>query len=361
MTSVRATASPIIVSRRPSRSAAVLAVLSCGVVVLVVLALALGSVRVPLLDTIRVLIGAQPSDPRWQVIVTSMRVPRVLTALAAGSALGVAGLQMQTLFRNPLADPYVLGVSSGASLGVALVVIVGAGSGAGFISGLAGAGRIGVIVAAVLGAVLVLTIVVLLARWVASVATLLLVGVMVGAASTAAVSVLLAYADPQRIQQYLLWGLGSFTATAWPELRLLLLVTVVGLTVAALTIRPLNALLLGEGYARTMGINVRWVRLVAVASASLLTGATTACCGPIAFIGLVVPHLSRIALGTSDHRVVLPGVVLMGADVALACSIVSQLPGSGTVLPVNAVTALIGAPVVVAVLLGSRRGGGMHG
>ncbi|MBY0443109.1 MAG: iron ABC transporter permease [Mycobacteriaceae bacterium] len=340
---------------RAHRSTIVLTVLACSAVVLTGLALACGPVPVPLRDTVRILVGVQPSDPRWQVIITSMRMPRVLTAIAAGSALAVAGLQMQTLFGNPLADPYVLGVSSGASLGVALAVLVGVGSGAGFIADLSGFGRIGVSVAAVSGAWCVLIVVLTLARWVASVTTLLLVGVMVGAASTAAVSVLLGYANPQRIQQYLLWGLGSFTATTWSDLRLLLPLTGCGLAAAMWTIRPLNALLLGESYARTMGINVRRARLITVSSASLLTGVTTAFCGPIAFIGLFVPHLSRSALGTSDHRVAMPGVVLMGATVAVGCAIVSQLPGSNAVLPVNAVTALIGAPLVVAVLIARHR------
>ncbi|OBI49259.1 iron ABC transporter [Mycobacterium kyorinense] len=343
-----------------SRAAAVLTALAAAVVALTLLGIALGPVRVPLFDTVRVLAGADPSDPRWQVIVASMRVPRVLTAIAAGAGLGVAGLQMQTLFRNALADPYVLGVSSGASLGVAVVVIAGAGSAAGFTAGLAGGGRAGVVLAAALGAAIVLAMVLTLARWVRSAATLLLIGVMVGAASTAVVSVLLVYADPQRVQQYLLWGLGSFAGTTWADLRLLLPCVAVGVAAAAMTVRALNALLLGEGYARTMGIDVGRARTVAVASASLLAGVTTAFCGPIAFLGLAVPHLSRIALGTSDHRALIPGVVLMGAAVALGCAIVSQVPGSDAVLPVNAVTALIGAPIVVVVLLRSRRGVGIE-
>lgn len=339
------------------RTTAVLAGLTIAVVVLALLGLALGPVRVPLTDTLRVLFGAAPSDPRWQVIVATMRAPRVLTALAAGSALGVAGLQLQTLFRNNLADPYILGVSSGASLGVAMVVL--AGGAAGFTTGLAGAGRIGVVVAAALGAAVMLTLVLTLSRWTRSAAALLLIGVMIGAASTAVVSVALVYADPQQVQQYLLWGLGSFAATSWTDLRLLLPLAVAGLAAAVCTIRSLNALLLGERYAATMGVNVRRVRVVTVGSASLLAGVTTAFCGPIAFVGLVVPHLARITVGTSDHRAVLPASVLLGAATALACGIVSQVPGSNLVLPINAVTALVGAPVVIAVLLRARRGSGV--
>ncbi|GFG68408.1 FecCD family ABC transporter permease [Mycolicibacter senuensis] len=342
---------------RPGRATLVLAGLISAVLVLALLGLALGPVRVPLTDTVRVLLGAEASDPRWQVIVANMRLPRVLTALAAGSALGVAGLQLQTLFRNTLADPYILGVSSGASLGVALVVLAGGAAGAGFRT--TGASRAGEVLAAALGAAAMLTLVLVLSRWTRSAATLLLIGVMIGAASTALVSLALVYSDPQRVQQYLLWGLGSFAATGWTDLRLLLPLVAVGLITAAMTIRPLNALLLGESYAATMGINVHRARIVTVASASLLAGVTTAFCGPIAFLGLVVPHVARIAVGTSDHRVVLPTVVLLGAVAALGCGIVSQVPGSDLVIPINAVTALVGAPVVITVLLRARRGSGM--
>lgn len=344
---------------RPRRATLVLAGLAAAVLVLALLGLVLGPVRVPLADTVRVLLGAEPSDPRWQVIVRSMRLPRVLTALAAGSALGVAGLQLQTLFRNTLADPYILGVSSGASLGVALVVLLGGAAGAGFTAGLAGASRAGEVIAAALGAAAMLTLVLTLSRWTRSAATLLLIGVMIGAASTALVSLALVYTDPQRVQQYLLWGLGSFAATGWADLRLLLPLVAAGLAAAAMTIRPLNALLLGESYAATMGINVRRARVITVGSASLLAGVTTAFCGPIAFLGLVVPHVARITVGTSDHRVVLPAVMLLGAVAALGCGIVSQVPNSNLVIPINAVTALAGAPIVITVLLRARRGSGV--
>ncbi|MFL0179942.1 MULTISPECIES: FecCD family ABC transporter permease [unclassified Mycobacterium] len=341
------------------RIALVLTALSAAVVLLAVLGLVLGPVRVPVLDTVQVLFGAEPSDPRWQVIVWNMRLPRVLTALAAGSALGVAGLQLQTLFRNTLADPYILGVSSGASLGVAVVVLLGGAAGGGFTTAVAGASRAAEVIAAALGAAAMLTLVLVLSRWTRSAATLLLIGVMIGAASTALVSLAMVYSDPQRVQQYLLWGLGSFAGTGWADLELLLPLVAVGLLTAALTIRPLNALLLGESYAATMGINVHRARVVTVISASLLAGVTTAFCGPIAFLGLVVPHIARIVVGTSDHRVVVPAVMLLGAVAALGCGIVSQVPGSDLVIPINAVTALVGAPVVIAVLLRARRGSGL--
>lgn len=346
--------------RTRRRHAAVFAALLVGLAVVTVLAVVLGPVLVPVEETLRVLTGGDAADPRMQVIIESLRLPRVLTALVAGAALGVAGLQMQTLFRNSLAEPYVLGVSSGASLGVAVVVLLGAGAGAGFTASLAGLGRVGVVVAAALGSAIVLSVVLLLSRWVRASATLLLIGVMVGSASTALVSVLLVYSDPQLVQQYLVWGMGSFAATSWADLRLFVPVMAAALLLTATTVRSLNALLLGEGYARTMGINVRRARIVTLVTASIAAGVTTAFCGPIAFIGLAVPHLSRVAFGTSDHRILLPGVVLMGALVAVACGIVSQVPGSEAVLPINAITAAVGAPVVITVLLRSRRGSGIE-
>ncbi|QBJ98537.1 iron ABC transporter permease [Rhodococcus sp. ABRD24] len=334
-----------------------MACLIAATAALFLLALVLGPVRVPLADTIRVVLGAEPSDPRWQVVVHELRLPRALTAVIAGAALGIAGLQMQTLFRNALADPYVLGASSGASLGVALVVITaGTAGSASFTAGLAGMGRAGVVLAAASGAALVLLLVLLLSRWVRSSVTLLLVGVMVGSATTAVVSVLLVYADPVRAQLFLLWGLGSFASTTWSDLALMAPIVIAAAAAALATVRPLNALLLGEGYARTMGIDVRRARLITLLAASLLAGVTTAFCGPIGFLGLAVPHLARLAIGTSDHRALMPTVMLMGSAVALACGIVSQVPNSDRVLPLNAVTAMIGAPIVITVLIRARRG-----
>lgn len=350
---------PVVTVGAGRRIAVVWALLVPTVLVLILLAIAVGPVAVPPAETVRVLVGMDAADPRMQVIIESMRLPRVFTAILAGAGLGVAGLQMQTLFRNNLAEPYVLGVSSGASLGVALVVIVGGTAGSVFSGGLAGRGRLGLVCAAAVGSALVLSAVLLLSRWVRSTTTLLLIGVMVGSASTAVVSVLLVYADPQRVQQYLLWGLGSFSTTSDADLKVLGPVIAIAVLGAATTIRALNALLLGEGYARTMGVDVRRTRMVTLVTASLAAGTVTAFCGPIAFLGLAVPHLARIAFGTSDHRVLLPGVVAIGAAVALACGIVAQVPGSQTVLPVNAVTAAVGAPLVIAVLVRSRRGTGL--
>lgn len=340
----------------PRRALFAFGILAVACVAGVIISVTLGSVTIPLSETLRVLAGGASVDPRWDVVIIDLRLPRTLTAGLVGAALGVAGLQMQTLFRNALADPYILGASSGASLGVAIVVTIGGAGAGGFTAGLAGLGRAGVVIAAALGAGGVLALIVVLSRWVNSAVTLLLIGVMLGAATTAGVSVLLVYTEPQRSQQFLVWGLGSFSATSWSDLKVMIPVLVAGLLVALSTVRALNALLLGEGYARSMGIDVKTVRFSTVVSAALLAGASTAFCGPIGFLGLIVPHLARMAFGTSDHRVLLPGVVLLGAVLALACGVAAQMPGTDTVFPLNAVTALIGAPVVIVILIRSRRG-----
>ncbi|GEL20300.1 FecCD family ABC transporter permease [Pseudonocardia asaccharolytica] len=322
-----------------------------------VLAVALGPVTVPMADTVRVLVGAEPTDPRWEVVIGTVRFPRALTAVLAGAALGVAGLMMQTLFRNPLADPYVLGVSSGAGLGVAIFVAAttAAAFGGSFGAGLVGLGRVGAVGAAAAGAGAVLVLVLALSRWVRSAVTLLIVGVMVGSVTTAVVSLVLVWTDPRIAQQFLVWGLGSFDATNWADLAIFAPCGAVGLMTAVLLIKPLNAMLLGDGYARSMGVNVRRVQMSIMMSAALLAGAVTAFCGPIGFIGIAIPHLARILLGTSDHRVLLPATLLVGSLTALACTIASHPPGTETVIPLNVVTSLVGAPVVIGVLLRGRR------
>ncbi|MFF9641188.1 FecCD family ABC transporter permease [Kitasatospora aureofaciens] len=337
-----------------------LAGLTLAVLALLVTAVVVGPVTIPLDDTVRVLTGYRPSDPRWTLIIETIRLPRVCTAALVGAGLGAAGVQMQTLFRNALADPFSLGVSSGASLGVAAVVATGGGAAGGFTAGgftagLAAQGRIGVVIASALGAAAVLALVLLLARWVRTPVTLLVIGVMLGSAATALVSVMLVYTSPERAQQFVQWGLGSFSATTWSDLRILAPITGAGVLCALFGVKSLNALLLGENYARTMGLNVRRTRTLTLLSVSILAGAATAFCGPIAFLGLAVPHLARTAVGTSDHRVLLPASLLTGAALALACSIASQPPGTDAALPVNAVTSLIGAPVVITVLVRSRR------
>lgn len=338
------------------RATLVFGSLIAGLVVMSVISVAVGSENVPLPQVLQVLFDRDSADPRWAMVIHDLRLPRTITAILVGAALGVAGLQMQTLFRNPLADPYILGASSGASLGVAIVVMLSGSGLSGFAAGAVGAGRTGMVLAAALGAAIVLILIVIMSRWVHSAVALLLIGVMLGTATTAAVSVMLVYTDPHRVQEFLVWGMGSFSATPWSDLRILAPVVAGGIVLALLTVRQLNALLMGERYAQSMGIRILTVRIVTVVSAAFLAGATTAFCGPIGFLGLVIPHLTRMAFGTANHRVLLPGVVLLGALLALVCAIIGQVPGTEIVLPINAVTSLVGAPVVIAVLLRSRRG-----
>ncbi|QCQ90065.1 FecCD family ABC transporter permease [Rhodococcus sp. SGAir0479] len=337
-----------------TRTAATVTGLVALVVAATVLAVSVGSVTIPFGTTARYLLTGDAGADRWTTLIRDIRLPRVVTAACAGAALAVAGLLMQTLFANPLADPYILGVSSGASLGVALVVL-GSGTGAGVFAAVAGTGRLGIAAAAAVGALVVLLLVLAISRWVRSVVTLLIVGVMVGSVTSAVVSLLVAFSEPAQMQQFILWSLGSYSGASWSDLRVLVPVVLAGLVLAATLVRPLNAMLLGEDYASSMGVHLLRTRTVAITAAALLAGGVTAFCGPIAFLGIAVPHLARLALGTSDHRILLPGAVLMGAAVSLLCSVVAQLPGRDGVLPLNVVTALVGAPVVILVLLRSRR------
>jgi iron complex transport system permease protein len=342
-------------TRPRGRTAVRLAALGGVLIVVIVAGIALGSVRLPLADVIRALAG-RPTPPGDWAIIHEVRLPRTITATFCGAALGVAGLQMQTLFRNPLADPFVLGISSGASLGVAAVVLLAGGSAdaEAFGSALGFAGEATSVAAACIGAGLVMTVVLAAGRVVRSSNTLLLLGVMVSYLVSAGVTVLLAGASPERVQQYVEWGFGSFEGVTWPELQVLVPVLTLGLIAGAASIKPLNALLLGERYAATMGIRVRQARVFLIATSSILAGGVTAFAGPIAFLGIAVPHVARSVLHSSDHRLLVPGCILIGASMALAADVLAQLPGQD-ILPLNAVNAVLGAPVVVIVLIRASR------
>jgi len=324
---------------------------------LFVATIAIGSVAIPAREVVAVLLGGAASDDTWPTIIRQVRLPRAVTAALAGAGLGVGGLQMQTLFRNPLADPFILGVSSGASLGVALVVLAAGTAGTSLVDGLGLGGNVGVAGAAAVGAAAVTIAVLVVSRRVASAATVLIIGLMAGYATSAVVSVLLysGLGRVERIRAYISWGFGSFAGTTWSELRVLAVAILLGLLIAGLTTKPMNALLLGDRYAASMGLHVRRARLLIVIGASLLAGTVTAFCGPIAFIGVAAPHIARGLLRTSDHRVLVPGVVLLGGAIALLAGLIAQLPGSEASLPLNAVTSLVGAPIVVAILLRLRR------
>jgi len=313
-------------------------------------------VHIPIGEVLRILVGEQPERATWTSIVLNFRLPRALTATLAGAALGVSGLQMQTLFRNPLADPFVLGVSSGASLGVALVVLsVGVAGSAPLLAVSGLLSNVSLVLAACGGAAAVLLIVLLLARHVQSSVTLLIIGLMIGYLTSAIVSLLLYFSIADRIQAYITWTFGSFGGVTWSQMRVLAPTVLVGLGLAFTLAKSLNALLLGEAYAHSMGLPVKQARFRIITSAAVLAGAVTAFCGPIAFLGIAVPHFCRSLFATSDHRLLVPAVILMGALGALGADLIAQVPGSDTVLPLNAVMSLLGAPVVVWIILRRSR------
>ncbi len=331
-----------------------LGIMLAGLVGMFLLSLALGSVRIPLDEIVTVLFGGEASRDSWTNIILRFRLPKALAALLAGAALSVGGVQMQTLFRNPLVDPFVLGISSGASLGVALAVLAVGAPGAVLLAGVSLQGDLGLVTAAVLGSAAVLALVLLVARRVQSSVTLLILGLMFGYAVSAVVSLLLYFSIAERIQAYVNWTFGSFGGVTWSQMPVFALAILVGLAVAFVLSKPLNGLLLGEMYARIMGMDVRRVRVWIILSTALLAGTVTAFCGPIGFLGIAVPHICRSLLNTSDHRVLIPAAVLMGGIVALAADLIAQVPGSQLVLPLNAIMALIGAPVVIWMILRGR-------
>ncbi len=318
------------------------------------LSLAVGSVSIPLDEIVRVLLGGQASRDAWMNIILKFRLPKAITAILAGAALGVGGLQMQTLFRNPLADPFVLGISSGASLGVALVVLTISTTSMVLFGGLSLLGNVSLALAASLGSAAVLGVVLFVSRRVSSSVTLLILGLMFGYAVSAVVSLLLYFSIAQRIQAYINWTFGSFGGVTWNQMPVFAAAILIGLGLAFLLAKSLNALLLGETYARSMGMNVGRSRRLIIVSTSLLAGTVTAFCGPIGFLGIAVPHICRSLFNTSDHRILVPATVLMGGIIALAADLIAQAPGTQIVLPLNAITALIGAPVVIWIILRGR-------
>lgn len=332
----------------------VLAMLLLGLAVLFIVRIAVGSARIPLADIVSVLTGGEASKSSWSIIVMNHRLPRAVTAVLAGAALSVSGLMMQTMFRNPLAGPFVLGVSSGASLGVALVVLTSGSIGGTLLAGVGLGLDLGIAMAAGLGAGLTMLIVVLVASRVRSAMTLLILGLMFGYMTSAMVSLLLYFSIPEQIQAYIRWTFGSFAGVSWSEMRVLAPAVLIGLILALSLSKSLNALLLGETYAASMGLRVMRVQILIVITTALLTGVVTAFCGPIGFVGVAVPHLCRSLFNTSDHRILVPASMIVGAIMALVAALIAQVPGSESVLPLNPVTAVIGAPVVISVIMRQR-------
>lgn len=318
-----------------------------GLLLLFALSLTIGTVPIPLTEVITTLLGGTPTKPGWGNIIWQFRLPRSLTAILAGSALAISGLQLQTLFNNPLAGPFVLGISSGASLGVAIVVL--ASQQFGFLSG-----DMSIVAAACLGAASVAGLVIVVGKMVRSAIALLVLGLMFGYATGAMVNILLQLSSAQQVQQFVIWTFGSFGGVTWAQLPLMASGIILGGAIALITTAALNVMILGEMQAQSLGVNLHRLRLLVLLSSSLLAGIVTAFCGPIAFLGVAVPHLCRGVLKTGDLRWLLPGVVIMGAGLALVADLLSQVLVRSAVLPLNSVTALIGTPILIWVVLRSR-------
>lgn len=316
----------------------------------------LGSVSIPFEQVLKVLTGNEADEQAWTFIIEKIRIPKAITAILVGSGLSVSGLQMQTLFKNPLAGPSELGITAGAGLGVAMVMLAGGTSiGVQSIRQMGISGSWLVILMASLGAALVFILILLIAGKVKDNVVLLIVGVMIGTLTLSIVSIWQYFSQPEQLQEYIMWTFGSLGGVSGEHLGVLSLVVVFGILLSFVSTKTLNALLLGENYAKSMGLTVQKARFIILTGTSLLTGSITAFCGPIGFIGIAIPHITRSIFGISDHRILLPGVCLMGSILMLICDIIAQMPGSQIVLPINLVTSLFGAPVVIWVIMSRNR------
>jgi iron complex transport system permease protein len=335
----------------PNRSRMMFSGLVLILILFFILDLFLGSISIRPGEIIKAIFNN--SDETTRTILTQFRLPKAVTALLVGIALSISGLQMQTLFRNPMAGPYVLGLSSGASLGVAFVIL-------GFSADLSpesvrGFGNWAIAAASWTGAGLVMLLIMMISSRVKNIMTVLILGIMLSSAISAIVSIMQYFSNETMLKAYIIWTMGSLGNLTASQLNVMLLSVLIGVILSLISVKMLNALLLGEDYARSIGLDVRRSRFVIIAGTSILAGTITAFCGPIGFIGIAVPHLARIIFRTSDHKVLIPGTILAGAIIMLASDIISQMPGSDNVLPVNSVTALIGIPVVVWVILRDQK------
>jgi iron complex transport system permease protein len=323
--------------------------LSLLLIILFFVNISLGSVSIPFSEIFTTLTGGTPPKESWETIILNFRLPKAITAILVGSGLSICGLLMQTLFRNPLAGPFVLGISSGASLGVA-ILILGSSVFGGFLLS-SSLSNWSLPIAASLGAFLVLSAVIIAANKVRNTMSILIIGLMFGSLTSAVISVLAYFSEANQIQQYLFWSFGSLGDLTWNELLVFSLIYFVGIIGAITVIKPLNSFLLGENYAMSLGINIKKSRNIILLITSLLTGVITAFSGPIAFVGLAVPHIARMLFSSSNHKILIPSTAIIGAIVLLICDSIAQLPTSEFTLPINAITSLFGAPIVIWLLI----------
>ena len=324
-----------------------------ALILAVLLNISSGSVNIPFLDVLSGLSGNNMETKSWNYILWNYRVPKAFTAILVGGGLALSGLLMQTLFRNPLAGPFVLGISSGASLGAALLLM-----GSSFLSGIFAFGilnDISLVVAASLGSFLVLLVVILVAQRIRDTMALLIIGLMFGSITSAVVSVLAYFTSAENLQRFVFWSFGSVGNLSSHQVSLLAVIVGIGTLMAIISIKKLNAYLLGENYAQSLGVSLKKSRLVIIIATGILAGGVTAFVGPIAFVGLAVPHLTRQLFDTMEHKILIPAVFLYGAILMLLCDTIAQLPNSAEILPINAITSLVGAPVVIWLLVRKRK------
>ena len=322
-------------------------------VILFITNISLGSVSIPIKEIFNLLSGGVASKSSWETIIISYRLPKAITAILVGSGLSISGLLMQTLFRNPLAGPFVLGISSGASLGVALLILGASVFGGFFLTSMFSNWALAI--AASIGSFFVLSAVIIAANRVRNTMSILIIGLMFGSLTSAVISVLAFFSQAEQIQQYLFWSFGSLGNLTWEELSIFGVIYLVGILGTFSVIKPLNSFLLGENYAQSLGINIKRSRNIILLITSILTGVITAFSGPIAFVGLAVPHIAKMLFSTSNHKILLPSAALIGAIVLLICDCIAQLPTSEYTLPINAITSLFGAPIVIWLLVRKKK------
>ena len=309
-----------------------------------------GAVNIPLGDVISILGGGEGEKAAWSLIILNSRLPQCITAMLAGAGLAISGLLLQTLFRNPLAGPSILGISDGANLGVAGVMLYCGG----MLGGITGGAYFSMIIAALAGSLAVLALIIWFSRKVRSNVMLLIIGIMIGYLASSVISILNYHAAADKVHQYVMWGMGDFTGVSVEKLPYFATFTIIGLVYSVLLIKPLNALLLGEMYAANLGVKIKSARLSILLCTGILTATITAFCGPVSFIGLAVPHVARLLLGTSNHKHLVPVTILSGACIAMLCNMLTVVPGQNSLLPLNAVTPIIGAPIIIYVIVNRK-------
>ena len=331
------------------RNVCIILLLVAGIIMLFAMSLIVGSVRIPLADVCDILFDKFDGKESWKYIIMENRLPQALTAMLCGASLAVCGLMLQTAFRNPLAGPDVFGISSGAGLGVAIVMLFLGGSVSTTLFTVSG--FLAILTSAFIGAIVVTMIILFLSTMVKNSVLLLIVGLMVGYVSSSAVALLNFFASEEGVKSYMVWGMGNFGGVSMNHMLLFALLCLVGIIASIFLIKPLNIMLLGTQYAESLGINIRQIRNLLLVTVGLLTAVTTAFCGPVSFLGLAIPHMTRLLLHTENHQILLPCTILCGAVIALLCNLICYLPGDGGIIPLNAVTPLLGAPIIIYVIV----------